>query len=148
MDITIEKMDKSHISAIAEIERECFSTPWSENALSEELENPNSRFFVAVIGDKVIGYGGMHSVIGENYIDNIAVTSSYRKMGVATEILQQLVKTAENENGDFISLEVRESNEAAISLYEKSGFARVGVRRNFYQKPIENGIIMTKEIKE
>lgn len=148
MDITIEKMDKSHISAIAEIERECFSTPWSENALSEELENPNSRFFVAVIGDKVIGYGGMHSVMGENYIDNIAVTYSYRKMGVATEILQKLVKTAENENGDFISLEVRESNEAAISLYEKSEFVRVGVRRNFYQKPIENGIIMTKEIKE
>ncbi len=148
MNITVEKMNKSHISEIAEIERECFSTPWSENSLFEELENPNAHFYCAVSDGKVIGYGGMHSVVGENYIDNIAVTCSYRKMGVATKILQKLVETAEYENGEFISLEVRESNDAAIKLYEKNGFCKVGVRRNFYQKPSENAIIMTKEIEK
>lgn len=146
MNLTVERMSLSHINAIAELERECFSTPWSEKALREEIENPNAYFYAAVIDNKVIGYGGMHSVCGENYIDNIAVTSSYRKMGIATLILEVLERTARAENGEFISLEVRKSNEAAIKLYEKNGYARVGIRKNFYQRPTEDGIIMTKEL--
>lgn len=148
MNLTIEKMNSNHIAAIAEIERECFSTPWSEKALCEELDNPNAHFFVAVADNQVIGYGGMHSVAGENYIDNIAVTSMYRKNGAATKLLEKLEETAESENGEFISLEVRESNEAAIRLYEKSGYVRVGIRKRFYQSPTEDGIIMTKELEK
>lgn len=148
MDFVIEKMNSSHITAIAEIERECFSTPWSENSLKEELENPNARFFTAVSDGRVIGYAGMHTVLGENYIDNIAVTEAYRKRGVAGALLKKLEAVAVDENGEFISLEVRETNTAAIGLYEKNGYIRVGIRRNFYQKPTENAVIMTKEIKK
>ena len=146
MNFVIEKMNFSHIAAVAELERECFSTPWSENSLREELENPNARFFAAVLDGRVIGYAGMHTVLGENYIDNIAVTEAYRKMGVASKLLETLETTAKNENGEFVSLEVRESNSAAVGLYEKCGYSRVGVRRNFYSKPTENAVIMTKEI--
>lgn len=148
MNITLEKMNLSHISYVANLERECFSVPWSENALKEEIENPNARFFVAVTDEKVVGYAGMHSVFGENYIDNIAVTHLYRKMGIASALLAVLEKTAESENGEFISLEVRESNKAAIALYEKNGYKRVGTRKRFYTSPTEDAIIMTKELRK
>lgn len=148
MNITTEKMTLSHISAVAEIERECFSSPWSENALKEETENPNARFFVAISDGKVVGYGGMHSVLGENYIDNIAVAHTYRRKGVATAILAVLEETAEKEDGIFITLEVRESNTVAINLYEKSGYKRVGTRKKFYTFPTEDAAIMTKELKK
>lgn len=148
MNITIEKMNRSHISEIAEIERECFSSPWSENALSEELDNPNARFFAAVAEGKTVGYVGVHSVFGENYIDNIAVTSLYRKKGIATALLKFLEATARDEGDLFISLEVRKSNEKAIRLYEKLGYKRVGERKRFYTMPTEDAVIMTKELKK
>ena len=146
MEFIIEKMRLSHVGQIASIERECFSTPWSETSLKAEIDNPNARFFAAVSGGRVIGYCGMHSVCGENYIDNIAVSGPYRKKGIATALLRKLEETAKAENGEFLSLEVRESNTAAVSLYLKNGYVKAGVRKNFYQQPAEDGIIMTKEI--
>lgn len=141
----ILKMSETHISAVTEIERECFSTPWSENALSEELENENARFFVAENENEVLGYCGMHIVFGECYITNVAVKEKYRGRGIATALMNKLYEVMVNENGDFITLEVRESNSKAISLYEKLGYNKVGTRKNFYSKPTENAILMTKQ---
>lgn len=140
----ILRMSSEHISEVAEIERECFSVPWSEKALSEELTNEVARFFVCVSENEVVGYAGMHIMSGECYVDNIAVKVSHRRQNIGSLLTQKLIETAKSENGEFISLEVRKSNTPAISLYEKYGFVSVGERKNFYDKPIENAVIMTK----
>lgn len=141
----ILKMSETHIKDVAEIERECFSSPWSENALREELTNENARFFVAENENGTLGYCGMHIVFGECYITNVAVKEKYRGQGIATSLMKKLEEVMINENGDFITLEVRESNFKAISLYEKLGYKKVGMRKNFYSNPKENAILMTKQ---
>ena len=139
-------MEEKHISQVAEIEKMCFSTPWSENSLREELANDVARFFVFTEGDEVLGYAGMHSLSGECYIDNIAVNPSHRRQKIGYCLTEKLIETAMSEKAEFITLEVRKSNEAAISLYEKLGFENVGVRKNFYDKPTEDAVIMTKTL--
>lgn len=143
MDITIEKMNESHIGAIARVEKECFSSPWSETALRNELENGFARFLVALIDGKTAGYIGAHNVLGEVYITNVAVLPRYRRQGVAEKLIKSLVDLSLNENADFITLEVRKSNDAAISLYTKTGFKEVGLRKNFYENPREDALLMT-----
>lgn len=143
MEFTLEKMGAEHITQIAQLEKECFSEPWSENALEEELANENSHFLVAV-SDKVMGYIGVQEICGEAYITNVAVFGEYRKSGVGRALLKSACYGAKSRNCEFITLEVRESNEPAIALYESEGFEKVGVRKNFYSSPTENGIIYTK----
>lgn len=140
----IVKMSSEHIAGVAKIEKECFSSPWSEKALSEELTNDVSHFFVCLDENKVVGYAGVHIMSGECYIDNIAVSASHRRQKIGSLLIEKLINTAKNKGGEFISLEVRQSNKPAICLYEKFGFVSVGVRKNFYDFPTEDAIIMTK----
>ncbi len=138
-------MDKSHIKEIAQIERECFSDPWSEAALEEELYNPLASFIVAQRPDgAVLGYAGLHAVIDEGYLDNIAVRADYRGNGIADDLLDVFVRFG-REHLAFLTLEVRPTNEPAIQLYYKHGFAQVGRRKDYYQHPREDAIIMTLE---
>ncbi len=141
--MTVERMGEGHISAVAEIEKECFSSPWSEEGLRSELTNDGAYFFVATQADALLGYGGMHITLDEGYIANIAVTDTARKKGVASAVLTRLIATAKEKGCAFLSLEVRKSNTPAIALYEKFGFEMVGERKNFYTSPTENAIIMT-----
>lgn len=143
MNINIKRMDCSHIKALSEIEKECFSTPWSENALSDELTNNFARFFVAECDGEVSGYIGAHNILGEVYITNVAVSESFRRKGIAEKLIRTLVDFCENEGMDFVTLEVRRSNEAAKKLYSKMGFEEVGERKDFYENPRENAILMT-----
>lgn len=143
MNITVTEMKTEHIARIAELERECFSTPWSENALAEELDNPDSHFLVAE-SDTVAGYIGVQEICGEAYITNIAVFKDYRKKGIGRMLLKAAADGASSRNCEFITLEVRVSNCAAITLYESEGFEKVGVRKNFYASPVEDGAIYTK----
>lgn len=140
----ITKMRPEHVHQVALIEKECFSVPWSEKSLEEELFSDVAHFFVFTEGDEVLGYGGIHIMSGECYVDNIAVKPSRRRQGIGNILTEKLIETAKNEKGEFISLEVRKSNTAAQALYEKHGFLNVGVRKNFYDKPTEDAIIMTK----
>lgn len=144
MEIKIARLDEAHVTDVAEIEKECFSAPWSENGIRSEVDNPTARFFVAVCDDKAIGYAGMHIVCGECYIANVAVLPKYRQMGIASRLLDKLNETAKSEKAEFITLEVRQSNEKAIKLYSKHGYRQVGIRKNFYAKPTEDAILMTK----
>ena len=138
-------MDRGHIKEIAQIERECFSMPWSEGALEEELYNPQASFIVAQRADgAVLGYAGLHVAADEGYIDNIAVRADYRRQGIADDLLDVFVRFGAV-NLAFLTLEVRPSNEAAIDLYFKHGFAQVGRRKDYYQDPKEDAIIMTLE---
>ena len=143
MNFEIVKMRAEHIPEIARLEAECFSQPWSENALSEELKNENSHFLAAV-SDRVLGYIGVQEICGEAYITNVAVFGEYRKEGIGRKLLNEACSGAKERGCEFITLEVRESNSAAISLYESEGFEKAGVRKNFYSSPPENGIIYTK----
>ena len=141
-------MDKSHIAEIAQIERECFSDPWSEASLEEELYNPLCSFIVAQRPDgAVLGYAGLHAVMDEGYIDNIAVREDYRGQGIADDLLDVFVRFGQAHLA-FLTLEVRPSNQAAIQLYFKHGFAQVGRRKDYYKQPKEDAIIMTLEFGE
>ncbi len=141
-------MDRSHIKEIAQLERECFSDPWSEASLEEELYNPLASFIVAQRPDgAVLGYAGLHAVMDEGYIDNIAVREDYRGQGIADDLLDVFVRFGQAHLA-FLTLEVRPSNQAAIQLYYKHGFAQVGRRKDYYKQPKEDAIIMTLEFGE
>lgn len=146
--VIITPMTESHIKEIAQIENECFSTPWSEKSLSEEIDNQNAHFVSAVYKNKVVGYMGVHSVAGECYVDNIAVTKDMREKGIATKLVDRAFREAILRGDEFISLEVRKSNVKAISLYSKFGFEIRGERKDFYTSPKEDAHIMTLMLKE
>lgn len=140
----VTEMGEGDISAVAELEKECFSVPWSEQSLRDELSNESAHFFVARRMGETVGYIGMHKVLDECYITNVAVSQQFRRCSVGSQLVEHAANFAKDSSAAFISLEVRVSNEAAISLYEKYGFAVCGERKNFYDKPRENALIMTK----
>ncbi len=143
-DITIEKMKLSHLKRLAALEKVSFSTPWSEAGLRDELTRKDNRFFVASDENGIIGYIGANNVLGEVYITNIAVFPDFKRHGVGELLVNHLVKISQNEKADFVTLEVRESNEPAKRLYKKLGFSEVGKRTNFYEKPREDALIFTR----
>ena len=137
-------MTSGHLDDVYIIETECFSHPWSKQSLEEELNNETSLFLVAKEENEVIGYIGMSIVIDEGYIFNVAVRENHRNKGVATALINELVTYGKKNNFSFITLEVRESNLPAISLYSKFGFIKAGERKDYYSNPKENAILMTK----
>ena len=142
--IQVVRMAEEHISALAQLEKECFADPWSEKALAEELTNPNAVFRVALIDEEVAGYVGMLHVLDEGDICNVAVFDKFRRRGVATALIQHLVDYAVENQLSFITLEVRESNIGAQKFYETMGFETIGIRKNFYDNPKEHAILMNK----
>ena len=128
---------------IAEIEKQCFSSPWSENQIREETEKDNVIFIAAKSGDIGIGYVSGQLILDEFYISNIAVSEKYRNNGIASALLNELIKRLDTGNCTFTTLEVRESNLGARSLYEKFGFRLLGLRKDFYSAPKEDACIYT-----
>ena len=144
----IVPMSREHIPQIAQLEKLCFSAPWSEAMLEEELFNPQASFIVAEDEEgRVVGYAGLHVVLDEGYIDNVAVEPDARKHGVASALLDVFCRYGAA-NLAFLTLEVRASNAAAIALYDKFGFQEVGRRKSYYQHPTEDAILMTREFKK
>ena len=140
----IVPMDRSHVPQGAALERECFSMPWSETMLEDSLYDSNASFIVAEDEEgNILGYAGLHAVLDEGYIDNIAVEEAARRHGVASALLDVFCRFGEV-NLAFLTLEVRKSNAAAIALYEKHGFQMAGLRKGFYQRPREDAVIMTR----
>lgn len=140
-------MVEQDIDAVARLEKECFSSPWSKASLRESLSQPYVVFVVATVEEKVVGYGGIYIVNDDGEITNIAVTGSMRGRGVGKMLLEKINEECEKRQVKAIVLEVRESNEVAIGLYEKMGYSRIGIRKNFYDKPRENALIMWKKSK-
>lgn len=148
MHVRIVPMNTDHLDEAAELERICFSTPWSRNMLAEELDNALSAFLVALDdGGKVVGYAGLQVVLDEGYITNVAVRPECRRQGIAGKLLQVFLDFAQGNQLAFLTLEVRASNYDAIALYGSRGFRSVGRRKNYYEHPREDAIIMTKEFK-
>ena len=145
MNMTIARMEEQHIEAVADLEAMCFSTPWTEENLRSSLANKTDYFFVALDEEEdVIGYIGVSVVADSCFINNIAVYPACRRQGVGTALLKIAIMTADVNSTEFISLEVRESNAAAIALYEALGFEEMGRRKNFYRRTQEDALIMTK----
>ena len=141
----IDLLKEHEIPEISEIERECFSHPWSEQSLRESFKNPDAYFFVYREDGKIIGYISAEIILDEGYIMNIAVKPKFRGRGVGKALVRHMIKHFENDL-KFLTLEVRASNTAAISLYEKLGFAVIGRRKNYYQKEHEDAILMKKTL--
>lgn len=142
--ITVSKMTENDVPAVAFLERECFSSPWSEKSLRESLENEGAVFLCAREGGILLGYIGASVVLDEAYVSDLAVSKAARQKGVGTKLLSCCERLCRERGCSFLSLEVRKSNAAAVALYQKAGFASVGERKNFYSSPRENAIIMTK----
>ena len=146
MHVRIVPMNADHLDQVAELERICFSTPWSRNMLAEELENALSAFLVALDdGDNVVGYAGLQVILDEGSITNVAVRPDCRRQGIAGKLLQVFLDFARGNHLAFLTLEVRASNYDAIALYGSRGFREAGRRKNYYEHPREDAIIMTKE---
>ena len=143
MDIIL--MNDSHVDAIAKLEQICFSDPWSVNSITSELNNPLSLWLVAVEDGNLAGYVGSQSVLGWADMMNLAVAPEYRRCGVGERLVCELIKHLQDNQVSCITLEVRESNENAIRLYNKLGFQQVGCRPNYYRNPKENALILRKE---
>ena len=146
MNVRIVPMTADHLDEVAELERICFSVPWSRNMLAEELDNLLSAFLVALDDeDRVVGYAGLHVILDEGYITNVAVRPECRRQGIAAKLLQVFLDFAKANKLAFLTLEVRASNYDAIALYGSRGFRSVGRRKNYYEHPREDAIIMTLE---
>ena len=143
----IIKMNESHVSQIAELEKLCFSDAWSENSIRSELSNKLSLWLVAVDGDCVAGYIGSQTVLGWADMMNLCVNPDFRRQGIGEKLTLELERQLREEKVECLTLEVRVSNAPAITLYEKLGFKQVGKRPRYYEKPREDALILRKEFK-
>ena len=142
----IIQMDISHAQQVALLEQACFSDPWSLQSITSEIINPLSLWLVAVEDDRVLGYIGSQSVLGEADMMNLAVSQDARGRGIGRELVRALIDRL-RQNGVYrLTLEVRVSNMPAIMLYEKMGFQNIGRRPNYYYHPKEDALIMGKEL--
>jgi ribosomal-protein-alanine N-acetyltransferase len=141
----IIRMNESHVKAVAELEKLCFSDPWSENSVASELKNKLALWLVAEEDGHVAGYIGSQTCGDESDVMNVAVHPDFRRRGIAEALVNGLVEELKAIESHCLTLEVRASNVPAISLYEKLGFSEVGRRKNYYRNPREDALIMRKE---
>lgn len=143
----LQRIDMTHLEAAAGLEALCFSEPWSVKAL-KLLTTPDAVGYICFADGQIAAYGGMLYAPFEGQITNIAVHPKARRQGFGRAVLNALIRDAKERDLEQIALEVRASNEAAIGLYEKTGFFVAGRRKNFYKKPAEDALVMLKLLKE
>ena len=141
-EIIIRKMQPEDLAEVCKIEKDNFSLPWSEKSFLESMEREDTVFLVALEDEDVAGYIGCYCIAGAGEITNVAVKASHRRKGIGGKLLQKLYEEGAGLDTREYFLEVRESNEAAIGLYLRQGFVKEGIRKNFYEKPVENAVIM------
>ena len=146
MMIKVVPAQEEHIESIVEIENKCFSVPWSHGSFLRELYSDDGYIPTAFDGEKIVGFAIFHRIGEEGEIFNIAVSPEYRGQGVGSRILEAVIRNAMLNMVKKVFLEVRPSNEPAIALYKKYGFKQVGRRKNYYIKPVEDAIIMEREV--
>ena len=145
MEYSIVDVSSEHIASIEELEKLCFSSPWNQEQLKKQMKDQMHEFIAAVSDDaNVLGYVSMMYVLDEGYIANVAVSPEHRRKGIADKIINKLCLICDELELSFVTLEVRATNTAAISLYAKHGFEQVGRRKNYYDLPKEDAILMTK----
>lgn len=147
MEFRIVDVSAEHIRQIEEIERDCFSRPWTAEQLKSQMRDEQHEFIAAVSDGMVLGYVGLMYVLDEGYISNVAVHPDARRQGIGDALIDALAAKAAELELAFLTLEVRESNAPAIALYAKHGFHPVGKRKNYYDAPKEDAVLMTCYLK-
>ena len=142
--IEIREMQREDLSEVARIEKENFTLPWSQQGFLDSMGQENTCYLVACINEKIVGYCGYLQVLDEADITNVAVDAAYRRIGTGKRMLRELIDHGSKRGVKAFTLEVRESNIAAQGLYQKLGFESAGIRRDFYDAPKENAVIMWK----
>jgi len=140
----IRRMREEDLTQVAELEKKCFSLPWSEENLRQSLEDANYLFLAAENEGRITGYAGLLKVLDEGDVTNVAVDEAYRGRGIGSELVRQLMEEGKKCGIRSFTLEVRVSNVAAVHVYEKLGFVSEGIRKRFYEKPVEDALIMWK----
>lgn len=143
--ISVFQMTAQQVTQVAALEKRCFSDPWSENSVASELENPLSLWLVAMDGERLAGYVGSQTVLGESDMMNVAVDEDYRRQGVGKMLIEALVEQLKALESHCLTLEVRDSNAPARNLYASLGFSEIGRRKNYYRNPREDALILRKE---
>ncbi|MBD5545097.1 MAG: ribosomal protein S18-alanine N-acetyltransferase [Lachnospiraceae bacterium] len=142
--ITIEELEEKDVAAVSQIEERAFSMPWSAGDFLQMVHNENALYLVAKSEGIPIACCGVRNILGEGEITNVVVDKPYRGKGIGGRMLSELLEKGKQMGIEAFTLEVRKSNEAAICLYKKAGFVTEGIRKNFYEKPVEDGLIMWK----
>lgn len=145
MNLEIYNMTDYDLSLIKDILIDDFDDFWTYDVLQEELNNPNSEYFVAKLENNILGFAGIWKAVDDVHITDIVVKKSNRQTGIGSKLLEKLIQTAKSQNFNSITLEVNEHNQLAINLYLKYGFKNVGFRKKYYNNK-DNAIIMTKEL--
>lgn len=144
MEIKISPLTEAWVDQVCVLEEEAFSMPWHRESFLEMIENPHACYLVALMGDQVVASCGLREILGEGEITNVVTAPDFRGRGIGKSLLACLLKEGEKRGILAYTLEVRCSNEPAIRLYKSLGFAEEGVRRNFYERPKEDALIMWK----
>lgn len=145
MDFAILKLTKEQVPEVARIETELFSTPWSEKAFADTLGMEHVLFYTASVEGRVAGYCGIYLAADEGEITNVAVAPEYRRRNIAQSLLRTVMAQARQKGARRIFLEVRSRNDPAICLYQKHGFTVIGTRKNYYQYPQDDALVMMYE---
>ena len=141
----IEPLTEETVPAVAALERQCFSTPWSEESIRAELKNEQAHLWTLSVCRDVVGYIGLHLVLDEASVTNLAVAPAFRRKGYGKALLQTAVAFCEEQCCAFLTLEVRAGNTGAIALYSAMGFTERGRRKNYYQQPTEDALLLTRD---
>jgi ribosomal-protein-alanine N-acetyltransferase len=145
--LRFESIAETHLDQILEIEVEAYPEPWTEGMFRDEIRNAYSHFFVVMLDDALVGYGGFWQVMDEAHITSVTVRDTYRGRGFGRRLVEYLLHEAEAAGARIATLEVRVSNVRARNLYLQYGFRPVGLRKNYYPKSNEDAIVMLKELK-
>ncbi|GHU60268.1 ribosomal-protein-alanine acetyltransferase [Clostridia bacterium] len=147
MNAVIRPLPPESLNDCAALERACFSTPWTRAMLESELTSEYAYYIACELDGRFAGYAGLQIILDVGHVTTIAVRQEFRRLGLAVRMMEHLLDTAKTRGLSEITLEVRESNIAAIGLYQRLGFLRAGLRRFYYQQPTEDAIIMTLYMK-
>lgn len=142
--LTFRKMTETDLDEVSNMEQRTFSMPWTKDDYRQMLACQDAVYVVACLDDKIVGSCGVRNILGEGEITNVMVDEAYRGQGISYPMLTELIRQGEQIGVSQFFLEVRQSNEAAIHLYEKCGFKAEGRRKNLYERPVEDGLIMWK----
>lgn len=145
-DIEIRQAKLYDVPAMARIERESFDSPWSADEITKDVASNDGSIYVALalVGEERAGYADMRIITGESQIYNIAIAPEFRRQGIGEALLEHMIEKSEKLGLSIITLEVRSGNEAAMALYEKMGFKKVGSRPGYYAKGSEDAVLMDK----
>ena len=143
-DYIIRPMEVSDTEQVELIEKQIFSIPWSQKSFEDACQSEDNIYLVCEMNGQIAGYCGLWTVLGEGNITNMAVSGGFRRLGIAEALMKEMEKRGMSKNVVTYFLEVRKSNEADVNLYKKMGYVQIGVRKNFYEKPVEDALVMSK----